>query len=47
VIGRRTLKDVAGLLRQLVSLQRSHNWCRQKGKQQFGRLKLAAVVCSK
>jgi len=50
MIGGKSLKQVvAGLLRQLltVPLQRRYNWCGQKGKQKFGSLKLATVVCRK
>ena len=40
---------VGGLLRHLmtVALQRQYNWFGHKGKKEFGKLNLAAVVCSK
>lgn len=49
-IGGKTFRDVVnGIMRQLltVSIQRRYNWCGQKGKIAFGKLKIASVLGSK
>jgi len=49
-IGGKTLENVVyGQMKFLldVPLQRSYNWCGQKGKMNFGKLQIASVVQSK